>query len=477
MSFLKEISPLVKNNFLSGIDVLSRRAAQIRAEIQQGERRNYNEVLDLSSGDLHRGGIKPITFVRQVLAACLYPALLEDDSLPLDVKQRAESLLKECDGGSVGSYTDSSGIAKIKHCVSQYITRRDGGVPSSPDNIFIKSGSQTALMIMLKLLIRSKDSCQTGVLIPVPTYASFTLALEEQGAAIIPYHLCEEQGWTLQVEELRKALHTGRKTCNPVALYICNPGNPTGHIQSRKSIEEVIRFAAEERLFILADEVYQSCVYADDTEFYSYKKVLSEMGSTISSTVELASFNSVSKGFMGECGLRGGYVELVNLDPAVKEYARRLFSTRSCPPVVGQMALDLMANPPKPGDPSFPTFSEEAQSIKNMICKNTDRIQEVFAELPGISCQPLKAGFFVFPCLHFPPKAIKWAKKRQMEPDMLYCLHLLEETGLHVRPGCEYGQRKDSHHIRLFVATQENIMEDALQRLKTFHTRFMKEFS
>lgn len=84
---------------------------------------------------------------------------------------------------------------------------------------------------MLKLLIRSEDSCRTGVLIPVPTYASFTLALEKQGAAIIPYYLCEEQGWTLQVEELRRALYTGRKTCNPVALYICNPGNPTGKVR------------------------------------------------------------------------------------------------------------------------------------------------------------------------------------------------------------------------------------------------------
>ncbi|XP_073704200.1 alanine aminotransferase 2 [Garra rufa] len=477
MSFLKEISPLVRNHYLSRKDVLSRRAAQITAEIQQGKRRNYNEVLELSSGDLHRGGIKPITFVRQVLAACFYPALLEDDSLPLDVKQRAESLLRECDGGSVGSYTESSGITKIKHCVSQFITRRDGGVPSSPDDIFIQSGSQTALMNMLKLLMRSEDSCRTGVLIPVPTYASFTLALEEEGAAIIPYHLCEEQGWTLQVEELRRALQAARKTCNPIALYICNPGNPTGHLQSRTSIEEVIRFAADEGLFILADEVYQSCVYGDDTEFYSYKKVLSEMGSNISSTVELASFNSVSKGFMGECGFRGGYVELVNLDSAVMKYAHTLFSTRSCPSVVGQLALDLMADPPKPGDSSFPTFSEEVQFIEHTIRKNIGRIQEVFAELPGISCQTLKAGFFVFPSLHFPPKAIKWAKKKQMEPDMLYCLHLLEETGVHVRPGCEYGQRNDSHHIRLFLGTQEDIMEDALQRLKTFHTRFMKEFS
>lgn len=51
-------------------------------------------------------------------------------------------------------------------------------------------------------------------------------------------------------------------------------------------------------------------------------------------------------------------MELVNLDPAVKEYGRSLFSTRSCPNVVGQIALDLMVDPPKPSDPSFPTFSE-----------------------------------------------------------------------------------------------------------------------
>lgn len=40
--------------------------------------------------------------VFQVLAACFYPALLEDDSLPLDVKERADDLLRQCDGGSVG---------------------------------------------------------------------------------------------------------------------------------------------------------------------------------------------------------------------------------------------------------------------------------------------------------------------------------------------------------------------------------------
>lgn len=56
------------------------------------------------------------------------------------------------------------------------------------------------------------------------------------------------------------------------------------------------------------------------------------------------------------CGLRGGYVELVNIDPAVMKYIHKLFSKDSCAPVLGQMALDLMANPPQPGDPSYQLY-------------------------------------------------------------------------------------------------------------------------
>lgn len=33
---------------------------------------------------------------------CIYPDLLRDDTIPVDVRQRAERMLKHCDGGSVG---------------------------------------------------------------------------------------------------------------------------------------------------------------------------------------------------------------------------------------------------------------------------------------------------------------------------------------------------------------------------------------
>lgn len=90
--------------------------------------------------------------------------------------------------------------------------------------------------MMLKLLVKNKDSCQTGVLVPVPSYSSFNLAVVNEGLVMVPYHLCEEQGWTLQVEELRRAFTEGKTTCNPKALYICNPGNPTGNRLSRTDL-------------------------------------------------------------------------------------------------------------------------------------------------------------------------------------------------------------------------------------------------
>lgn len=62
--------------------------------------------------------------------------------------------------------------------------------------------------------------------------------------------------------------------------------------------------------------------------------------------------------FVPRCGLRGGYIELVNFDPEVIEFIRNLLQTESCTVVAGQIALDLMADPPKPGEPSFPIFSE-----------------------------------------------------------------------------------------------------------------------
>lgn len=89
-------------------------------------------------------------------------------------------------------------------------------------------------------------------------------------------------------------------------------------------MEEVLHFAHEENLFVMADEVrggpdvlapptcalsppvflflqvYQDNVYPADCQFHSFKKVLFEMGPEYFGNVQLVSFHSTSKGYTGE---------------------------------------------------------------------------------------------------------------------------------------------------------------------------------
>ncbi len=55
------------------------------------------------------------------------------------------------------------------------------------------------------------------------------------------------------------------------------------------------------------------------------------------SEMELASFMSCSKGYMGECGIRGGYGEIINVDPDVLAMLHKSISAKLCPTVVGQV--------------------------------------------------------------------------------------------------------------------------------------------
>lgn len=68
------------------------------------------------------------------------------------------------------------------------------------------------------------------------------------------------------------------------------------------------------------------------------------------------------------CGLRAGYVELVNIDPTVMKYIYKLFSKDSCAPVLGQIALDVMANPPQPEDPSYPLY-HQVRLVRRLLAR------------------------------------------------------------------------------------------------------------
>ena len=62
-------------------------------------------------------------------------------------------------------------------------------------------------------------------------------------------------------------------------------------------MREIVQLCREEGMLLIADEVYQENIYDDAIKFTSFRKVVKEMGAD---DVQLISFNSISKGFVGE---------------------------------------------------------------------------------------------------------------------------------------------------------------------------------
>ena len=75
-------------------------------------------------------------------------------------------------------------------------------------------------------------------------------------------------------------------------------------------------------------------------------QTLVELGDEYKDTI-LVSFHSISKGFYGECGRRGGYMELINLPKDVFAELVKLASIDLCSNLNGQICTALMMNPPQ----------------------------------------------------------------------------------------------------------------------------------
>lgn len=224
-------------------------------------------------------------------------------------------------------------------------------------------------------------------------------------------------------------------------------------------------------------QVYQDNIYAQGCYFHSFKKVLFEMGPEYYNTVELASFHSTSKGYMGECGFRGGYMEVVNMDPAVKAQLNKLVSVRLCPPIPGQVMMGAVINPPQTGDPSFEQFMLEKRAVLNNLAEKAKLVEEGFNSIPGVQCNPVQGAMYSFPSIKLPLKAIQEAKVRGIAPDMLYCLRLLNETGICVVPGSGFGQREGTYHFRMTILPPKEKLKTLMKSFKEFHKKFTAEYS
>ena len=199
--------------------------------------------------------------MRQVLALLAAPFLLDDPGVttlfPVDAVSRARTLLSYFAGG-LGAYSDSRGAPGIRQEVADFIAARDGH-PSSPDAIFLTEGASPSVKYMLTALIRDE---RDAILCPIPQYPLYSATIALAGGTLLGYELDESQGWGMHVHALKAQVAGARAKGLAVrALVFINPGNPTGQCLTEANLRDIVRFCHEERLVLLADEVYQENIY------------------------------------------------------------------------------------------------------------------------------------------------------------------------------------------------------------------------
>lgn len=180
---------------------------------------------------------------------------------------------------------------------------------------------------------------------------------------------------------------------------------------------------------------------------------------------------------MGECGLRGGYFEILGIPESVKAEILKLASISLCSNTIGQITTGLMVNPPGSGEPSYAKYAEERDDILASLKRRACRVTEALNQLDGVSCTNIDGAMYAFPTITIPEKAILASKEAGIEPDALYCMELLEHTGIVVVPGSGFGQKDGTHHFRTTILPPEESMDEVITLLKSFHKNFLVRYS
>jgi alanine transaminase len=394
---IDNINPHVKEAQYAVRGEIATRAEKYRAQLAKGPptppdspKLPFDKVIAANIGNPQQLDQKPITFFRQVLSILEYPGLLENEEALKtafgykdDVIARAKWLLKQVQ--SVGAYSQSAGAPGLRESVAKFIERRDG-YPADSADIYLSAGASSGVNTLLHVICASPE---TGILVPIPQYPLYTATLSVLDARCVPYYLDEGKAWGTDMSAIKSALEKARSEGTDVrAIVVINPGNPTGASLAPEDIRSVLEFAAEEKLVVMADEVYQTNVFIG--KFNSFKKGLRDLQKEVPGkcdNIELASLHSVSKGMVGECGHRGGYFELCGFDPQVVAQIYKFVSISLCAPVIGQCLVEMMVNPPKEGEPSYELYKEEYDAIFKGLKQRAYALYEAFKQMEGVECQ------------------------------------------------------------------------------------------
>jgi alanine transaminase len=133
----------------------------------------------------------------------------------------------------------------------------------------------------------------------------------------------------------------------------------------------------------------------------------------------------------------------------------------------------MVMKPPKKGDPSFELYEKEKNDILESLKRRAKMVVSSLRQLDGITCNEVEGALYAFPRLELPEKLMQEASKEGKAADFIYCMALLDKTGIVTVPGSGFGQEPNTLHLRTTILPSEQDMEDLTKRWEVFHKTYL----
>jgi aspartate aminotransferase len=163
-------------------------------------------------------------------------------------------------------YTPAVGLPELREAIAEK-TKRDSGTEITAAQVVVTNGGKQAVYQAFATLLDPGDE----VIVPTPFWTTYPEAIHLAGGVPVEIFSGSDQGYLVTVDQLEKA-----RTPRTKVLLFVSPSNPTGAVHSRKEVEAIGKWAYENGLWVITDEIYQNLTY-DGLKAYSITEVVPEL--------------------------------------------------------------------------------------------------------------------------------------------------------------------------------------------------------
>jgi aspartate aminotransferase len=314
-------------------------------------------------------------------------------------------------------YLPVRGLYDLRRAVAHY-TERKAGIDRTAEDVLIGPGSKE-LMFLLQLVFYG------DLVIPTPAWVSYAPQAQIIGRRVRLIPTRRDDGWMLTPDGLEELC---REDPDAPRIVILNyPSNPTGSTFKTEQLRALAKVAQKHRVLLLSDEIYGE---------------LHHKGQHVSIARYYPEGTIISAGLSKWCGA-GGWRLGTFVFP---ESLRWLLDAMSA------VASETYTSTSAPIQYAAVTAFEGGEDIERYLA-NSRRILSALGrwcarKLRGvdIDCPQPVGGFYLFPDFSAFRDALA-ARGIHTSPQL--CARLLDETGVAILPGSEFGRPEEELTARM----------------------------